>query len=254
MRTIKALGQHWLKDEEIIERILSRLNEHGVLKNDHASILEVGPGAGALSKPLLEMYKEKIYFSEVDQRAIAQLLRDGISKDKLLGDFLAKDIQLPPAPVLVIGNFPYNISSQILFRIIDQRLSIPYLLGMFQKEVAERVASAHGRKSIGILSVLCQAFYTVEKILDVPPSAFIPPPKVESAVIELKRRESALCGDADALRLLLKVSFSQRRKKLSNVLKGQDHYKSLFSSSQLSKRAEELSVEEWCEIVNSSLD
>jgi 16S rRNA (adenine1518-N6/adenine1519-N6)-dimethyltransferase len=242
MYTIKkSLGQHFLKDAPTLEKIMSALAMHP-FKN----LLEVGPGAGALTQYLIKLDDINFKAVELDDEKIAYLKNKyPILSDKIIAaDFL--QIEIPfEEPFTVIGNFPYNISTQILFKIIDWKDQVPVVIGMFQKEVAQRAASGPGSKVYGVLSALIQAFYDVEYLFDVSPDCFNPPPKVMSGVIRLTRRKTPLeVKSHRAYKVLVKAAFNQRRKTLRNALKAQ------FSTEVLqdeifNKRAEALSIEEF---------
>ncbi len=241
MQLKKSLGQHFLKDEGIIDKIIQALQQ-----DSFQNLLEVGPGGGALTKKLIDIPNINFKAVELDDDKIAYLKNTyPVLKDKIIGhSFL--DIDAPfDEPFTVIGNFPYNISTQILFKILDWKDQVPVVIGMFQKEVAERAASKEGSKVYGVLSVLIQAFYEVEYLFDVSNEAFNPPPKVQSGVIRLKRRKEELHVKSDkAFRMLVKTAFNQRRKMLRNGVKG------LFTPEFLqdeifSKRAEALSVDDF---------
>jgi 16S rRNA (adenine1518-N6/adenine1519-N6)-dimethyltransferase len=234
----KSLGQHFLKDESICRDIVEALTQH-----EFTNLLEVGPGGGALTKYLLKLPCINFKAVELDAEKVDYLEKTFPS---LAGKIIHEsflDIKPPfDDPFTVVGNFPYNISTQILFKILDWKEQVPVAIGMFQKEVAERAASKEGSKVYGVLSVLIQAFYKVEYLFDVPPEAFNPPPKVVSGVIRLTRR-----NDVPEMRShkhftnLVKTAFNQRRKTLRNAVRG------LFSPEELqdelfNKRAEVLSV------------
>lgn len=240
----KSLGQHFLKDENITRQIVAALQHHPFER-----LVEVGPGGGALTKYLLqipgidfravELDDEKVVFLEATYPAI---------KGKIIHkDFLSIDAPFEDG-FIVIGNFPYNISSQILFKVLDWKEKVPVVIGMFQKEVAQRIAASPGNKSYGILSVLMQTFYEVEYLFDVPQHAFNPPPKVMSGVISMKRKEQTVdFKDQRSLFMLVKMAFNQRRKMLRNATK------SLFTDEVLkddifSKRAEQLSIADFGEL------
>lgn len=235
----KSLGQHFLKDDTIIMKIVEELKQHTFDR-----LLEVGPGAGALTKHLLTIPSIDFKAVEIDEEKIAYLHKNHeVLKGKIIADSFL-DIEKPfDESFIVIGNFPYNISSQILFKILDWRDDVPIAIGMFQKEVAERAASGPGSKAYGVLSVLVQAYYVVDYLFDVPPECFNPPPKVMSGVIRLtKRTEPLIVKSERSFKNLVKAAFNQRRKTLRNALKG------LFTPEMLQnelfeKRAEQLSVE-----------
>lgn len=243
-RLKKSLGQHFLRDENIIRKILQALQQP-----PFTQLLEVGPGGGALTRHLIELPGVQFKAVELDKEKVDYLLQHYPSlQGRLLHqDFLA--MQVPFASSFtVVGNFPYNISSQILFTLLEWREQIETIIGMFQKEVAQRAAAAPGSKTYGVLSVLIQAFFTVDYLFDVSPGCFDPPPKVMSGVIRLTPRKEipAMRSQAD-FTLLVKTAFGQRRKTLRNALKP------LFDASVLKeplfdKRAEQLSVEQFGEL------
>ena len=243
-RLKKSLGQHFLRDENIIRKILQALQQP-----PFTQLLEVGPGGGALTRHLIELPGVQFKAVELDKEKVDYLLQHYPSlQGRLLHqDFLA--MQVPFASSFtVVGNFPYNISSQILFTLLEWREQIETIIGMFQKEVAQRAAAAPGSKTYGVLSVLIQALFTVDYLFDVSPGCFDPPPKVMSGVIRLTPRKEipAMRSQAD-FTLLVKTAFGQRRKTLRNALKP------LFDASVLKdplfdKRAEQLSVEQFGEL------
>ena len=237
----KSLGQHFLKDETIIKKIIDAVKDDPFI-----NLLEVGPGGGALTKHLLHLPNIHFKAVELDDEKTEYLIKTyPILKDNIIaGSFL--DIEEPFAtPFTVVGNFPYNISTQILFKVLDWKDKVPVVIGMFQKEVAQRAASKEGSKVYGVLSVLIQAFYEVEYLFDVSNQSFNPPPKVQSGVIRLRRKTTDLDVKSDrAFRVLVKTAFNQRRKTLRNAVK------SLFTPEELNddifnKRAEALSVEDF---------
>lgn len=238
MKLKKSLGQHFLKDESIIQKIIDALGQ-----DKFNNLLEVGPGGGALTKHLVKIPGIQFRAVELDDEKTAFLQKNyPYLKDKIISQsFLDID---PPfdEPFTVIGNFPYNISTQILFKVLDWKDKVPVVIGMFQKEVAERAASKEGSKVYGVLSVLIQAYYDVDYLFDVGNQCFTPPPKVESGVIRLRRRTVPLEMKSEkAFKLLVKTAFNQRRKTLRNAVKG------LFKPEVLedeifNKRAEALSV------------
>lgn len=237
----KSLGQHFLKDENVCRRIVEELQ-----KLSFERLLEVGPGGGALTKYLLMIPAIDFKAVELDDEKVSFLEKTyPIIKDKIIHkDFL--EIEPPfTEEFTVVGNFPYNISTQILFKILQWKNMVPVIVGMFQKEVAERAASKEGSKVYGVLSVLVQAYYKVEYLFDVDPSCFTPPPKVMSGVIRLTRRDNVPAMRSEkAFFNLVKTAFNQRRKTLRNAVK------SLFTADELkdelfNKRAEVLSVEDF---------
>lgn len=237
----KSLGQHFLKDDNVIKKIIEALG-----KETFTSLLEVGPGAGALTQHLVKLPQINFKAVELDDEKVVYLKQQyPVLTDKIIHkSFL--DIDKPfDEPFIVIGNFPYNISTQILFKILDWKEDVPVVVGMFQKEVAQRAAAKEGNKVYGVLSVLVQAYYNVEYLFDVPPGCFNPPPKVMSGVIKLRRKTEALYVKSDrAFWVLVKTAFNQRRKTLRNAVK------SLFTEAILkdeifNKRAEALTVEDF---------
>ena len=237
----KSLGQHFLKDETIIKKIIDAVKDDPFI-----NLLEVGPGGGALTKHLIQLPNIHFKAVELDDEKTEYLIKTyPILKDNIIaGSFL--DIEEPFAtPFTIVGNFPYNISTQILFKVLDWKDKVPVVIGMFQKEVAQRAASKEGSKVYGVLSVLIQAFYEVEYLFDVSNQSFNPPPKVQSGVIRLRRKTTDLNVKSDrAFRVLVKTAFNQRRKTLRNAVK------SLFTPEELNdeifnKRAEALSVEDF---------
>jgi 16S rRNA (adenine1518-N6/adenine1519-N6)-dimethyltransferase len=242
----KSLGQHFLKDKEAIENILAALKMH-----EFDQLLEVGPGAGALTEHLIQIPAINFKAVELDEEKISYLKKKyPVLEDKIISaDFLS--IESPfSGSFHVIGNFPYNISTQILFKVVDWKEQVPVVIGMFQKEVAERAAAKSGSKTYGVLSVLIQAFYDVRYLFDVPPESFNPPPKVMSGVIELKRKSELLSYKSEASFVrLVKTAFNQRRKTLRNAVKG------IFDPEVLkdeifNKRAEQLSIQQFAELTH----
>lgn len=239
VRAKKHLGQHFLRDQNIALRIVDSL----VLHQNYSKVLEIGPGMGVLTHYLLQ----KTYFEtsviEIDRESVEYLkLHYPTLNSRIIeGDFLRWNlIQFTSETVGIIGNFPYNISSQIFFRILDQRDQVHEVVCMLQKEVARRIASPPGNKEYGILSVLLQAFYEIEYLFSVPPGAFDPPPKVQSGIIRLLRNKTkGLDCDEKLFFRVVKTGFNQRRKTLRNALKPLGVN---FESSYLDKRAEQLSV------------
>jgi 16S rRNA (adenine1518-N6/adenine1519-N6)-dimethyltransferase len=237
----KQLGQHFLKDEQIIRQIVAYLGEH-----NYSQLAEVGPGAGALTKHLLKLPGIDFRAIELDEEKVQYLLH---TYPALQGKLIHQDILKTAVPFdgsfTVIGNFPYNISSQILFRILEWKEQVPVMIGMFQKEVAERVVSKHGSKVYGILSVLIQTFYDTEYLLEIGENAFTPPPKVKSAVIRLTRKtHTSPIRSEKHLFTLVKLAFNQRRKMLRNAVKP------VFDDTVLqdeifNKRAEQLSIDDF---------
>jgi 16S rRNA (adenine1518-N6/adenine1519-N6)-dimethyltransferase len=240
----KSLGQHFLKDENICRKIVAALQERPLSR-----LLEVGPGAGALTKFLITIEGIEFKAVELDDEKVDYLLNTyPVLKDKIIHeDFLS--IEKPfNDKFTVIGNFPYNISTQIVFKILEWRSDVECMIGMFQKEVAQRLAAKEGNKTYGVSSVLVQAFFEVEHLFEVSEQCFNPPPKVKSAVIRLLPLATPPSIKSEKhLFLLVKTAFNQRRKTLRNAVK------SLFDAAVLadplfSKRAEQLSVSDFAEL------
>jgi len=244
VRAKKHLGQHFLKDESIAERIADSLSLDG-----YDDILEIGPGMGVLTKYLL---KKDLNLSvvELDRESVGYLTEHFPElKGKILyGDFLKMKLDevFEGKSTAIIGNFPYNISSQILFKSIEYRQLIPEFCGMFQKEVAKRITQGPGSKTYGILSVITQAFYEAEYLFTVPPSVFDPPPKVDSGVLRLVRKNDfELPVDPKFFFRVVKTAFNQRRKTLRNSLKSMGISDKLNEDVIFARRPEQLSVEEF---------
>ena len=246
VRAKKFLGQHFLTDESIAERIAHSLT------GQVPCLLEIGPGMGVLTKYLLDDSRYNFKAIEIDRESVAYLHDHYPTLDVIEGDFLRLDLKtIFPEPFAVIGNFPYNISSQILFRVFENRHMIPEVVGMFQKEVAERVAAGPGSKTYGILSVLLSAFYDIEYLFTVHEHVFNPPPKVKSAVIRLRRNGVAkLDCDEQLFVQVVKTGFNQRRKTLRNALKPLNLPLDAIPDDLLAKRAEQLSVTDFTLITN----
>lgn len=240
----KSLGQHFLKDENICKKIISALNERSF-----SQLLEVGPGGGALTKYLLELKNIEFKAAELDEEKVSFLLK---TYPELKGRIIHQDFLDMEKPFdgkfTVIGNFPYNISTQILFKILDWKDNVECVVGMFQKEVAQRVAAKEGNKVYGVTSVLIQAFFKVEYLFDVHENCFQPPPKVKSGVIRLLPLDKPVHFRTEKdFFLLVKTAFGQRRKMLRNAVK------SLFDETILKdelfdKRAERLSISDFAEL------
>ncbi|WP_104734879.1 16S rRNA (adenine(1518)-N(6)/adenine(1519)-N(6))-dimethyltransferase RsmA [Hanstruepera ponticola] len=243
----KHLGQHFLKDENIARKIAATLS----YKN-YNHVLEIGPGMGVLTKYLLEK-DITTHVIEIDTESVDYLKANYLNlADRIIEqDFLKynlKDI-FNDEPFAIIGNFPYNISSQIVFKLLEIRQQVPEFSGMFQKEVAMRICSKEGSKAYGILSVLTQAFYNANYLFTVPPSVFNPPPKVDSGVLLLKRKDNyTLPCDEKLFFKVVKTGFQQRRKTLRNSLKTLNLSDNLKANVIFDKRPEQLSVLEFIEL------
>ena len=273
VRAKKALGQHFLTDLKIAESIVSSLRLPGcgekyISEGEDwpSQTLEIGPGMGVLSQYLLRKPEADLKMIEIDNESVAYLLSHFPEADGrvIYGDFLKMDLDsLFPGQFNVIGNFPYNISSQIFFRILDCRGRIPQVVCMIQKEVAERIAEKPGSKTYGILSVLLQAWYDIEYLFTVGSGAFAPPPKVQSAAIRLTRnaRQDLGCDPSD-FKFIVKTAFGQRRKTLRNSLKpliaskasregwDAERLAAFVSDPVFDLRPERLGVEEFVSLTN----
>lgn len=247
VRAKKHLGQHFLNDESVAERIADTLT-----LNNYKTILEIGPGTGVLTKYLLKK-PVTTYVVEIDTESVEYLQANYLNLVPRIieKDFLKYDLNesLNGEPFAIIGNFPYNISTQIVFKTLEMRDQIPEFSGMFQKEVAARICSKEGSKVYGILSVLVQAFYHAEYLFTVPPEVFNPPPKVESGVLRLIRKEDySLPCDEKMFFKVVKTAFQQRRKTLRNSLKTFDLSDNLKANSIFGQRPEQLSVASFLEL------
>ncbi|MEK6780430.1 MAG: 16S rRNA (adenine(1518)-N(6)/adenine(1519)-N(6))-dimethyltransferase RsmA [Bacteroidota bacterium] len=250
VRPKKFLGQHFLKDQNIALKIVEALE----LSDQPQRVIEIGPGTGVLTQFLVKNRKIDLWLVEVDHESVAYL-KVTIPEigDKIIeGDFLRLDLDnLLRSEVVIIGNFPYNISSQIFFKVLEYRHAVTQVVCMLQKEVAERIASPHGNKVYGILSVLLQAYYDIEFLFKVPPGVFFPPPKVMSAVIRLKRnhRKQLSCDESLFLKVV-KQGFQNRRKTLRNSLKPLNLPAIVSAGPIFDKRAEQLSVEDFISLTS----
>ncbi len=240
----KSLGQHFLVDESVSQRILSYLRENPVQR-----LVEVGPGGGALTKYLLQLKEVDLKCVELDAEKVGWLEKNYPAlKGRIVHESILETKKPFDLPFTLVGNFPYNISTQIVFRVLEWRNEVECMIGMFQKEVAERIVAPEGSKVYGVTSVLVQAFFNTEYLFEVEPAAFRPPPKVKSAVIRfLPREQTADIKSERALFVLVKTAFNQRRKTLRNAVR------SLFDESELEdpvfgKRAEQLSVAQFAQL------
>jgi 16S rRNA (adenine1518-N6/adenine1519-N6)-dimethyltransferase len=237
----KSLGQHFLKDEDVCKQVVAALQQY-----PFQQLLEVGPGGGALTKYLLPL--KNIYFKcvEVDNEKVQYLLQTHPQlKEKIIHrSFL--DIEKPfEGKFTVVGNFPYNISSQIVFKILEWKEDVECMIGMFQKEVAQRIVATEGSKVYGVTSVLVQAFFDTDYLFEVDEDAFTPPPKVKSAVIRLRPVKQPLAMKSEKhLFLLVKTAFNQRRKTLRNAVRGLFE-PGLLEDDIFNKRAEQLSIDQF---------
>ncbi|WP_224484010.1 16S rRNA (adenine(1518)-N(6)/adenine(1519)-N(6))-dimethyltransferase RsmA [Robertkochia aurantiaca] len=253
VRAKKHLGQHFLRDERIAERIGNTLT-----LADYKQVMEVGPGMGVLTKYLLQK-PLSVYAIDLDTESVAYLQQtfpseQGLSEEQkqrfhiIEADFLKLDPAAIVAPgnFAITGNFPYNISSQIVFKALEWRERVPEFTGMFQKEVAQRICEKPGSKTYGILSVLVQAFYEAEYLFTVPPGVFNPPPKVDSGVLRLiRRKDHHLDCDEKLFFRVVKTAFQQRRKTLRNSLKSFNLSDNLKEDTIFDRRPEQLSTEDF---------
>ncbi|MBE0661092.1 MAG: 16S rRNA (adenine(1518)-N(6)/adenine(1519)-N(6))-dimethyltransferase RsmA [Bacteroidales bacterium] len=249
VRPKKHLGQHFLHDQNIARKIA------GSLSGESSNVLEIGPGTGILTRFLLENENMNFKAIEIDTESVSflhdhfpvmhgRLIHADFLKSKL-NDFFSE-------PFAIIGNFPYNISSQILFKVLDYRNMVPEVVGMVQKEVAERIAAPPGSKTYGIMSVLLQAWYDIEYLFTVNENVFIPPPKVKSAVIRLTRNQKqTLECDESLFTAVVKTAFNQRRKTLRNALSSIIKDKDTAALPFMSERAERLSVDDFVKLSSS---
>jgi 16S rRNA (adenine1518-N6/adenine1519-N6)-dimethyltransferase len=243
----KKLGQHFLNSSEIAEKIVDCINYQNI-----DSIIEVGPGMGILTQHIINLNK-RAYFVEIDNESVEYLKENyPVIKDSIIEeDFLKLELSDFKSPIGIIGNFPYNISSQIIFKAIENRNVVHTIVGMFQLEVAKRICETPGSKTYGILSVLVQAFYNAEFILSLDPLQFTPPPKVNSGVIRLTRKiKPTLNCDEILFFKIVKTSFQQRRKTLRNSLKVFNLSDNIKEDVIFGRRPETLSVDDFVHLTN----
>ena len=245
VRPKKALGQHFLVDLNIARNIVNALSD------DVTTVVEVGAGMGVLTQYLIEDKLEQLHVVEIDTESIEYLknVYPQLNDHLIHGDFLKTDLsKFASEKIGVIGNFPYNISSQIFFQVLKYRNQVDEVVGMIQKEVAERIAAGPGSKTYGILSVLLQAWYDIDYLFTVHENVFNPPPKVKSAVIRMKRNDvSQLDCDEKMFFSVVKQSFNQRRKTLRNSLRSLIPQE-IIQDDIFNKRPEQLSVQEFIEL------
>ena len=243
----KKLGQHFLNDLNIAQKIVDILQNH-----EGKNILEIGPGMGVLTQYLIPK-TENLKLVEIDTESVTYLKQKYPEIQELIlrKDFLRMDLSavFENQPFTIIGNFPYSISSQIVFKALEYRKFIPFFCGMFQKEVAQRICEKPGTKAYGILSILCQTYFHTQYHFSVPPAVFSPPPKVDSGVISLKRKENLTIDfDEKLLFRVVKTSFQQRRKTLRNSLKSLNIPKLILEDSIFDLRPEKLSAAQFIEL------
>jgi 16S rRNA (adenine1518-N6/adenine1519-N6)-dimethyltransferase len=243
----RKFGQNFLTDDNIAKDIVSFLSD-----SKTKTIIEIGPGKGILTKYLLKISHKEIKFVEIDEECVSYLKNKypNIEKHLINGDFLNINLNSFKHPISIIGNFPYNISSQILFKIYENKNIVNEMIGMFQLEVAERICSNYGTKKYGILSVLIQAFFEVKMMKKIKPQSFLPIPKVDSAVIKISKKTDAINCDEILFKKIVKQSFGQRRKTLRNSLKIFNITDIKKEDTIFAKRPEQLSVSDFIYLTN----
>jgi 16S rRNA (adenine1518-N6/adenine1519-N6)-dimethyltransferase len=248
VRPKKSLGQHFLHDQTTAKKIVDGLK----ITQGMEDVLEIGPGMGVLTKYLLDRKDVNLKVVEIDRESVAYLRKNfGFTNERMIeGDFLELSLSdVFPGRFAIIGNFPYNISSQIFFKVLEYRNVVTQVVCMLQKEVADRIAASHGNKTYGILSVLLQAYYSIKPVVKVSPGAFNPPPKVMSAVIRLERNNRESLGvDEDLFVQVVKQGFNNRRKTLRNALKNLNLAAEVSQLPIMDKRAEQLSVDDFVQL------
>ena len=243
----RKFGQNFLTDDNIAKDIVSFLSD-----SKTKTIIEIGPGKGILTKYLLKISHKEIKFVEIDEECVSYLKNKypNIDKHLINDDFLNINLNSFKQPLSIIGNFPYNISSQILFKIYDNKIIVNEMIGMFQLEVAERICSNYGTKKYGILSVLIQAFFEVKMMKKIKPNSFLPIPKVDSAVIKISKKTDTINCDEILFKKIVKQSFGQRRKTLRNSLKIFNITDIKKEDTIFAKRPEQLSVSDFIYLTN----
>ena len=243
----RKFGQNFLTDDNIAKDIVSFLSD-----SKTKTIIEIGPGKGILTKYLLKISHKEIKFVEIDEECVSYLKNKypNIEKHLINDDFLNINLNSFKQPLSIIGNFPYNISSQILFKIYENKNIVNEMIGMFQLEVAERICSNYGTKKYGILSVLIQAFYEVKMMKKIKPQSFLPIPKVDSAVIKIIKKTDTINCDEILFKKIVKQSFGQRRKTLRNSLKIFNIPDIKKEDTIFAKRPEQLSVSDFIYLTN----
>ena len=243
----KKFGQNFLIDDNIARNIVSYLSD-----STTKTVIEIGPGKGILTNHLLKIPNKAKKFVEIDKECVEYLNNkySNIEKDLINDDFLQVDLKLFKKPISIIGNFPYNISSQILFKVYENRTLVNEMIGMFQLEVAERICSNYGTKKYGILSVLIQAFFEVKMMKKIKPNSFMPIPNVDSAVIKISKKNDRINCDENLFKKIVKQSFGQRRKTLRNSLKIFNITDIKKEDTIFAKRPEQLSVSDFIYLTN----
>ena len=243
----KHLGQHFLTDKNIARKIAQSLK-----LNTYDTILEIGPGMGVMTEFLLKTSNKDIFVIEIDRESVTYLQKNfpELNNNIIEADFLKIDLQnlFQGKQIAIIGNFPYNISTQIVFKVLEHKNMVPEFAGMFQKEVSERITAPPGNKTYGILSVLVQTYYDTAYLFTVNEQVFNPPPKVKSGVIRLTRKEKFPDIDYDYFKKLVKTAFNQRRKTLRNSLKSYNLSDNLKQARIFAKRPEQLSPSEFVKL------
>ena len=247
MKPKRKFGQNFLTDDNIAKDIVSFLSD-----SKTKTIIEIGPGKGILTKYLLRISHKEIKFVEIDEECVSYLKNKypNIEKHLINDDFLNINLNSFKQPLSIIGNFPYNISSQILFKIYENKNIVNEMIGMFQLEVAERICSNYGTKKYGILSVLIQAFFEVKMMKKIKPNSFLPIPKVDSAVIKISKKTDTINCDEILFKKIVKQSFGQRRKTLRNSLKIFNITEIKKEDTIFAKRPEQLSVSDFIYLTN----
>ena len=247
MKPKRKFGQNFLTDDNIAKDIVSFLSD-----SKTKTIIEIGPGKGILTKYLLKISHKEIKFVEIDEECVSYLKNKypNIEKHLINGDILNINLNSFKQPLSIIGNFPYNISSQILFKIYENKNIVNEMIGMFQLEVAERICSNYGTKKYGILSVLIQAFFEVKMMKKIKPNSFLPIPKVDSAVIKISKKTDTINCDEILFKKVVKQSFGQRRKTLRNSLKIFNITDIKKEDTIFAKRPEQLSVSDFIYLTN----
>ena len=247
MKPKRKFGQNFLTDDNIAKDIVSFLSD-----SKTKTIIEIGPGKGILTKYLLKISHKEIKFVEIDEECVSYLKNKypNIDKHLINDDFLNINLNSFKQPLSIIGNFPYNISSQILFKIYENKKIVNEMIGMFQLEVAERICSNYGTKKYGILSVLIQAFFEVKMMKKIKPNSFLPIPKVDSAVIKISKKTDTINCDEILFKKIVKQSFGQRRKTLRNSLKIFNITDIKKEDTIFAKRPEQLSVSDFIYLTN----